>query len=497
MAANSCGISKRSFPNWSLGTRGKVFSSYTTFPEASVVDNHAILIRKVIGPLWARWERSPYLRHLRVLKRTENDDPETIRNRQWTALQALLKHAYATVPYYRRRFDEEGIRPRELTGLEDCDRLPVLTKADIRAHAEDLLSSEYDRSVLRLNKTSGSTGVTLEIWADEESMQWRRACAVRSDEWSGWRLGERVACVWGNPEYLRHGWRGRLRNALLERALYLDTLKIDDAALASFAALLLKKQPSLLFGHAHSVYLFAVYVRKGGIRDIRPRGIITSAMALHNWQRQVIEEVFRCNVTNRYGCEEVGLIACECEKHEGMHINADNIYLEVVRDGRPVEPGEPGSVLVTDLTNRAMPLLRYQIGDVAVLSRRRCPCGRGLPLLERLEGREADYVLTSSGQLISGISLTENFALQVPGVAQIQIVQETLERFCFRIVRGPDWKTQSLEVLQALVSERFGSGTVYECEFVEQIPQEPSGKYRFCISNVENPFNWPRQVASV
>src|SRR5258707_1233614 len=151
-------------------------------------------------------------------------------------------------------------------------------------------------------------------------------------------------------------------------------------------------------------------------------------MVLHDWQRRAIERAFGCPVTNRYGCEEVSLIACECERHGGLHVNADGIYLEVVRtDGTPAEPGEAGSLLVTDLVNRAMPLLCYQVGDVGALSERRCACGRGLPLLDRLEGREADYVVTPRGQLVSGISLTDHFATLVPGVAQLQIIQESVD----------------------------------------------------------------------
>jgi phenylacetate-CoA ligase len=146
-------------------------------------------------------------------------------------------------------------------------------------------------------------------------------------------------------------------------------------------------------------------------------------------------------------------------------------------------------VVVTDLTNRAMPLLRYQVGDVAVLDERRCPCGRGLPLLQRLEGREADYVVTPDGGLISGISLTENFALHVPGLAQLQIVQESLRRFVFRIVKGLDFNARSLERIDSLVGERFGPDIAYTCEYVARIPQEPSGKYRFCISKVHRGFS--------
>jgi phenylacetate-CoA ligase len=460
------------------------------------VDLHAVLVRNVIGPLWARWEKSHYLRHLCWLRAHQFDAPDVVRGRQWTALRNLLQHAYGSVPYYRRRFDELGINPRLITRFEDYQRIPLLTKDDIRRHSDDLLSRRYAGRALTCKKTSGSTGVSLQVWVDEDSMQWKRACTLRSDEWSGWRFGERVARLWGNPEYRRRGLRGWLRNTLLERGCYLDTLRMGEAALESFTRRLRRKRPRLIFGHAHSVYLLAEFLRGRGRRDVRPRGVITTAMVLHPWQRRVIEQVFACPVTNRYGCEEVSLIACECERHQGLHVNVDGVYVEILRDGRPVAPGEPGSVVVTDLTNRAMPMLRYQVGDVAVWSARECPCGRPFPVLERIEGREADYVVTADGELISGISLTENFALHVPGLAQVQIVQEAVDRFHFRIVRGPDFGPASLARIRALVAERFGPTAVFACEYVDRIPQEPSGKYRFCISRVANPFTRPQEVMS-
>jgi phenylacetate-CoA ligase len=461
------------------------------------MDWHATLIRTVIGPLWGRWERSPYLRHYRRLRRTQFDEPTTIRERQWAAVQAMIHHAYATVPFYRDRFDQYGIDPEQIQNFDDYRRLPVLTKADIRGRPGRLLSDLFDPDTLHTKKTSGSTGVALVIRCDEAAMQFKRACTLRSDEWSGWRFGEPVALLWGDPEYLkRRGWRGRLRTAVLERTTGLDTLHMDEEAMHRFARKLLAKPPSLLFGHAHSVYLFAEFWRKAGYTGLRPHGIIATAMVLHAWQRRTIEDVFGCNVTNRYGCEEVSLIACECDRHEGLHVNADGIYVEVQCDGRPVAPGEPGSLIVTDLTNRAMPILRYQIGDVAVLADRRCSCGRGLPLLDRLEGREADYVVTRAGKLISGISLTDHFGVQVAGIAQLQIIQETVDRFRFRIVRDGAFGSDSLERLRELVYQRFGEEVEYECEYVERIPQEPSGKYRFCISKVENPFTHPQEVAA-
>lgn len=441
------------------------------------MDLFAPIARHLIAPAWAAWEGSPYLRHYRRLKRTQFDSPETVRDRQLSGLREIIAHARATVPFYRDL-------PGDIRSFDEFQKIPILNKQDIRDRFDDLLSSAYRGQNLHLKKTSGSTGVPLRVLLDDGGMQFKRACTLRSDEWSGWRFGQRSAKVWGNPEYRHLGWRGRLRNRLLERADYLDTLQLTDQALARFAASAKRKQPGLIFGHAHSVYLFAEYVLKNGPEGIRPRGIITTAMVLHDWQRRAIEETFTCRVANRYGCEEVSLIASECEEHHGLHVNADGLYVEVLVDGRPAADGEPGAVVITDLVNRAMPIIRYKIGDVSSWSSRRCPCGRGLPLLERIEGRESDYVTTEQGELVSGISLTENFAMQIAGVAQMQIVQEEVTRFRFRIVRGHDFGDSSLEQLRGLVRDRFGPNTRWELEFVEQIPQEPSGKYRFCISKV-------------
>lgn len=446
-------------------------------------------VRHFIAPAWACWEGSPYLRHARELRKTQFDQPEVIAQRQLQKLRAIVNHAVATAPFWRERFRQAGVRPQEFDSLEDLRRLPLLTKSEMRSSAERLHSHAYRTAAVHHRKTSGSTGVAVAVTVDEAAQQFQRACTLRSDEWTGWRLGEPVACIWGSPDYLKRGWRGRLRNQLLERACYLDTLRMDRAAMEQFAAMLRDRPPALLFGHAHSLYLFAEFCRCAGGAGFRPRGILSTAMVLHDWERDVIEETFGTRVTNRYGCEEVSLIACQCEHHEGLHVNADSVHVEVLRaDGTPCLPGEVGAVVVTDLINRAMPLIRYQIGDMAAATGRRCPCGRGLPLLERIEGRSADFVVTPTGDLISGISLTENFAMLLSGVAQLQIVQETVQRFLFRIVRGPEWNAASQQRIAELVVARFGPQATYDIEFVERIPQEPSGKYRFCISKVPNPF---------
>lgn len=390
-------------------------------------------------------------------------------------LQAVLRHCWETVPYYQQQWRSLGLHPDAVRRLEDLAQFPVLSKSDIRRHGERLRSESYAGQQLRIKSTSGSTGVPLKIAINEEAVQWKYACTLRADQWSGYKLGQAVAKAWGNPEYLHFGWRGKLINGLVDRAIHLDTLNLTRQRLADFTAKLRRHKPGLIFGHAHSLYLLANYLRQQNVTDVRPNGIISTAMPLHQWQRAVIEEVFGTPATNRYGCEEVSLIASECEQHHGLHVAAESVFTEVEPDGH---------LLVTDLVNFAMPLIRYRLGDVVAKLDDPCPCGRGLPRLASVEGRDADYVVTPSGSLISGISLTENFAVLIDGTAQVQLIQEELTRLRVRLVPDERFGETSRTQLAELVNKTFGPTMRYELELVDAIPQEPSGKYRFCISKV-------------
>ena len=439
------------------------------------------LNRHLVLPLIAAKRRSKVFQYLRQLERSQWDSPEVVRARQLTAVQAQLRHAFATVPYYRRAWAAAGVHPDDVTSLDDLRHFPVLTKADIRAHAAELFSEAYRGRTVRTKTTSGSTGVPLAIKLDEPGAQWKSACTIRADQWSGYRLGQRVAKVWGNPEYRHFGLRGRITNALVDRAIYLDTIGLTEGRIKAFAADLRRHKPGLLFGHAHSLYLLACALKKGGIDDIRPNGIVSTAMPLHDYQRKVIEDVFGVPATNRYGCEEVSLIACQCEKSQGMHVAAESVYTEIQpRAGAQ----DSGPLLLTDLSNFAMPLIRYKVGDVVTMSGKPCSCGRGLPCLETVEGRDADYVVTPTGALISGISLTENFAVLIRGAAQVQLIQETVTHLRVRMVTDDRFTDASRAQVAKLVADTFGPTVRHDLELVDAIPQEPSGKYRFCVSKV-------------
>jgi phenylacetate-CoA ligase len=253
--------------------------------------------------------------------------------------------------------------------------------------------------------------------------------------------------------------------------------------MARFATLVLEKRPSLLWGHAHSLYLLARFWESRSYPQPPLKGVLSTAMVLHAHEREKIQEIFGVPVFDRYGCEEVSLIGSECEAHEGLHVNSDSLFVEI--DQRDAEAA--GHVLVTDLRNRGMPFIRYEVGDRGLWSDQPCSCGRTYPLLQGIMGRVADYLVTPDGDLVSGISLTENFATLIAGVRQVQIVQDELTHLLIRVVPEPEFEATGPQATADLVRERFGPEMRFDIELVQRIPQEATGKYRFTICRVRPP----------
>ena len=444
-------------------------------------------LRTFVVPPWALHERSPYLRVAARLEKERALPLEARRERQWRELQAVVAHAWRESPFYRQRFETIGFEPGDLRSWDDWRRVPVLTKDDVRNHAEALVARSYVGTALGRKRTSGSTGVSLHVQVDERCSEWRRGVTLFRDRWTGWDLGEYRAAIWGNPPPARR-WRQRWRNALLERTFYLDTLRMDEAMMERFAAAIVDRRATLLWGHAHSLYLFARFWEARGFGPHRFKGILSTAMVLHAHERAALERIFSSPVFDRYGCEEVSLIASECEAHQGLHVNTDALVVEI---DRRAAGEEAGHVVVTDLRNYGMPFLRYDVGDRAVEGKSPCACGRSYPLLERITGRVADYLVTPRGEFVSGISLTENFATLIPGVRQVQIIQERLTHLLIRVVPDVGFDDGSRAAIARLVVERFGTEMGYDIDPVTHIPQEASGKYRFTICKIP-PAELPR-----
>ncbi|MCI0590554.1 MAG: phenylacetate--CoA ligase family protein [Gammaproteobacteria bacterium] len=441
------------------------------------------LSRHVFFPLWEIKDGAHRQQYLRELSETQWLDAQTLRQKQWDRVRAAVKYAFDHCPYYYKRFADAGL-DGPLHEWADFRRLPLLSKQDIRTNGESLLSREFRREDLIEARTGGSTGTALTLFCDKTCQEIRNAAAMRSDQWAGWDIGMKVAAVWGNPP-VADTLKKQLRSLLLDRIMYLDTMEINETTVRRFVDKWRRERPRVMFGHSHSIYILATYLKRMSIEDLRPHGIIATSMMLLEPERRLIEDVFHCKATDRYGCEEVSLIGCECEQHNGLHLNVDHIVVEFLReDGTEANSAEEAHIVVTDLINRGMPLIRYRVEDMGVPSNRVCPCGRGLPLMERVTGRRADFLKRPDGSLVAGVSLVERTLTAIPGIEQMQLVQDELHRVCAKVVKDNHFSEGSERRLRNELQTVFGDEVTIELQYSSDLDQTSSGKYRFAICNV-------------
>ena len=429
-----------------------------------------------------RYGRSLLVRRWRELEESQWLPPERVKELQWRKLQRLLQHAYEHVPFYRQKLKTAGVHPQDIRTPEAFSRLPILTKADINEHVEDLVADGFPRPRLIKTASGGSTGAPVHFYHDPDFIACYRAAKLRNFKWAGWQPGDAWARIWGSAfDVAPHE---RLLQRLADRAMrarFLLAFDLSEEAMSRFARSLQRFGPDLIEAYATPMYLFANYVSSHGIKGIRPRGIICSAEMLLEHHRRAIEEAFGCRVFNRYGGREMGDVSQECEMGN-MHINAESVYVEVVTNGRMASPGETGEIILTALDLYSAPLLRYRVEDVGSLSDGACPCGRGLPLLSSLEGRVQGMIALPSGKYVSGVFFPHLF--KDFDVVQYQVIQESLEEVNIRLVAGPGLTEEDKGFILDTIRGYIGGELAVNVTLVDRIEAIPSGKFRFTISKV-------------
>ncbi len=443
-------------------------------------------IRHAIHPLWARRNHPAFARYLREFERNQYLHPDDLRKLQMLRLRQQLIAAYRYVPFYRHRMTEAGITPLDIRTHEDLRMLPVLTKRDIQDYQDLLVSSDVPANKRERNQTGGSTGSPLQFYMDLERGDSRMASTTRHNSWAGLRIGDWYAHLWGsrfdvgdhpdpNP-----AWRQKF----LYRNLTLHTAAVSEEAMMQYVGVLRQYRPRYMVAYAQSAVLFAEFCNANNIRDIQFESMIVSAEMLLPGKRQVLEGTFGGKVFNRYGCREVSVIASECEYHSGMHVNADALLVEV--EAAPNLPSGMGRVLVTDLLNRSMPLIRYEIGDLATLDpSMHCPCGRSLPLIGNIQGRTSDFLRLPSGRMIAGPSLAL-LAADMQDVRQVQFIQSDPRHVTLKVVAGNNYGVRTEQELRRRMQPYLEDQTSLTIVTSDSIPSEPSGKYRFVKTTEES-----------
>jgi phenylacetate-CoA ligase len=429
------------------------------------------------------WQRlahgRPIARYGALLERTQWLDAESIERFQVQALRELLQHAGSRVPYYREVFARAGFDPRGVRSRADLEALPVLTRETVRERAADLVDPARGRTCTK--DTSGTTGAPVRFESSNDSESWRTAMRLRAYGWAGYRQGLPALFYWGGvqSEVLHglHGAKVRL-DRVLRREWYVDAGQRGDEAMERTARRIEQGRPHVVVGYTQALALFARWVHETRRRRWPDIPVLCGAEALLADDRAAIARAFGPHVFETYGSREVMLMSAECGARQGMHLAEENVLLEVVRDGRSAEPGESGEVVVTDLHNRAMPLIRYRNGDMATLAAPGpCACGRSLRRLERVDGRILDTLRDAQGRAIPGTVFVWLMVGQEGIVRQYQLVQRRTGEATLKVVPGPQWSHERFAPTAARFASRL-QGLPFHVVTVSEIRPSASGKLR-------------------
>lgn len=442
---------------------------------------YPLLLRHIAYPAFDALRGRRLCRRMRELEASQWKQPDEIRDLQMRRLRTLLCAARSHVPYYRKLFKQSGIRPEDVHSPADLARIPLLTKTRIRTCFDQLVTEAVPRSRLVPGRTGGATGIPTHFYHNKDALDYIRASVLRNLAWAGLYPGERYVKVSGSHFDHRRAQRVviRLQQALL-RQRHLAATDLSDARLEAALAMLRSYRPKALWGYASAISCLARFAATHGVK-LHVDTVITSSDTLFPEQRALIENAFGTSVFDAYGTREMS-IAAECDQHAGMHINAESVFLEIVdSEGSPCRLGDTGRIVVTDLHNTAFPFIRYEVGDMGALSPPACPCGRGLPILARLEGRVDDMLTMPDGKRVSPPSFTILFS-DVHALEEYQVRQEADGSVRILLVKGAAYREADEIHIRQGMQALLGKDVPWQLVYVSHIERGPSGKRRVVVN---------------
>ncbi len=395
-------------------------------------------------------------------------------------LRATVQHAAATVPFWRDRFRELGIDPREIETLDDLSRLPILEKADLQAaRLDDLVSSAVPPRERRTVHTSGTTGgglrfvSTLRASQEQWAIWWRYRHwhGIREKTWCGYFAGRSVVPVGqARPPFWRVNWPGR---QILFSGYHMSERNLD-----AYVGELRRRRPQWFHGYPSLLALLAGYVLERGVDlGYRVRWITIGAESLLAHQSELIERAFGVAPLQHYGLTEGVANASQCELGT-LHVDEDFAAVEFV----PAEQTGSFWIVGTNLTNPASPFIRYRTDDLAtVVPGARCSCGRPGRVVERFDGRIEDYVVLPNGARVGRM---DHIFKDMVNVKEAQIHQASVDRITIRVVRGERYGPHDEDELLREARKRTGDDLDVRIEYVDSLPRSRTGKLRLVVSEL-------------
>jgi phenylacetate-CoA ligase len=398
--------------------------------------------------------------------------PAELKRLQDGKLRTMVRHAYANVPFYRRTWKAAGIGPEDIRTAEDLRKLPVVTRTDAKKNHREMVSRSLRGTKLVIKHTSGSSGEMLRIPVEEDSIDLSDALFFRSSYAAGYRPWKRTVLIC--PESPEIGFYERGRKVFISSST-------DERDIVAF---LEKFRPDTISTFPSTAMTIAKIAKDESLEKIRPERVITTGELLTPGKRRFIQSALGCEVYDRYGAEEVGQIAWECEEHEGMHASSDSVLVESLGT-------EGGNILLTGLSNRAMPFIRYAIGDSGRLKEDACACGRGLPLMELLEGRGDEFLRLPSGRLLGPrivCATLDKLVLFNDEVSDFKVVQKKKDIIVVYVTEGRKFSASTPSKITSAMKKIAKEPVDVRVEIVREMPEARSGKLKFVFSEVNKTY---------
>jgi phenylacetate-CoA ligase len=414
-------------------------------------------------------------------------------------LREALARAATGCDHYAEAFKRHGARVDDVRSLRDLARFPILEKSQVFEGLSRLKNKDHRGQWLR-GTTSGSTGIAMTFFHDPTHYAWVDASQWRGRRWWGLERGDTQLVLWSRPvdntlvTSLMVWIKFRLRNSIQFDTFRELTSDVVDRILRAIR----RWRPRIIYGYGSSIGRLGLELERRGIvlppKD-RPVLIEYTADHMPAQERRMAQVTFGAPVISAYGSSECGGVAQQC-RSGNLHISIDHTIAEFVRDdGSYAEPGETATILLTQLNNAAMPLVRFKVGDLGSYSAAACPCGSPLPIMNLEVGKIVDLISTSTKTRVSAhlldyinIYLMKN---QIPGVRQFLVEQTGTDSFRLSIVKDRVFDTRCVDVFVAKMKEYLGDQIVVEVGFVAGIPLQKAGKRRYFVKRFADADRMP------
>ena len=420
-----------------------------------------------------------FAKYYKWLMKTQWLSPEELEALQNERLHLIIEHAYENVPYYRRIFDERDLKPRDIQTKDDLKLLPILTKDDVRKHFNELVAKDFEIYRPLLSHTSGSTGLPLNYYIDKDLSALIQATVWRHWQWCGIEYGEMIAVFRGTliDEFGKNQQGYHKQNS---NQIHFSTFEMNGKIMTEYVKKLNETKPALIRGYPASLEILAHFIKENDLTVHLPKAIHTSSEVVLPEQRAIIKDAFEVPLFDWYGHGESTICAGECEYHRGLHLNLEFGCTEFIKTKETAKMTDVYNIISTSLWNFSMPLIRYDTEDLALLEKSKCSCGRDLPLIKKIIGRQADIIEGVNGVQVSPSSFVHFWKYKVAdklvAIEYAQIIQEKRDFLKVKLVGGE--KKENEDVIKKQLKMLLGD---MEIDFV-YLQRIPTGqKWRFTV----------------